>query len=84
MNTLEWFNQVAENEIKERRKTLPATERQRGYIEAMQEMSDYPFPPFTGSTSAEAMEYIRRHHRRAHENVRAYGWGDYLMDISED
>lgn len=47
----------------------PVSEAQLNYIREMQEMSEYPLPPFTGKTRGEASDYIDKWHRLAHERV---------------
>ena len=49
----------------------PMTERQKGYIEEMREMSEFPLPEFSGSTKGEAADYIDRYIKMAHES----SWG---------
>ena len=49
----------------------PATEKQLAYIREMQEFSEFPLPPFTGTTKGEAAKYIDEHIHTAHEST----WG---------
>ncbi len=43
------------------------TDKQRQYIEEMQEFSEYPLPIFNGTTMEEANEYIKKYSKLAHE-----------------
>lgn len=47
------------------------TDKQRKYIQEMQEFSSYPLPAFTGKTKKEAQEYINKWSKLAHEST----WG---------
>lgn len=58
----------------------PATEKQKAYIEEMQEFSDFPIPSFTGSTKGEASDYIERWSKTAHEAADFYGHADNYGD----
>ena len=51
------------------------TEKQRKYIQEMQEFSPYRLPRFEGHTKKEASEYIDKWHKLAHENMDAYYHG---------
>ena len=41
-------------------KNEPITEKQKRFIEQMNEFSPYPLPPFKGTTKGEAYVYINR------------------------
>lgn len=47
------------------------TDKQRQYIREMQEFSELPLPPFTGTTKGEASDYISKYSKQAHESM----WG---------
>ncbi len=47
----------------------PVSEAQLNYIREMQEMSEYPLPPFTGKTRGEASDYIDKWRRLAYERI---------------
>jgi len=47
------------------------TDKQRKYIQEMQEFSGYPLPRFDGTTREEASEYIDKWSKLAHEST----WG---------
>ena len=57
----------------------PATEKQKAYIAEMQEFSEYPLPLFAGKTKGEAMEYIAKYIKIAHERILEHheDWGGY-------
>ena len=44
----------------------PITEKQKQYIAEMQEFSEFPLPPFTGTTKGEASDYINKYIKQAH------------------
>lgn len=58
----------------------PITEKQRRYIEEMQEFSDFPIPKFIGTTKGEAHDYIERWSKRAHEAFDFDSHGDNYGD----
>lgn len=47
------------------------TEKQKNYIITMIEYSEYPLPPFEGTTKGEASDYIKKYSKMAHESL----WG---------
>jgi len=47
------------------------TEKQKNYIIAMIEHSEYPLPPFIGTTRGQASDYINEYSKIAHESL----WG---------
>ena len=47
----------------------PMTEKQKQYIQEMQEHSIYSIPYFEGATKEEATEYIRKYAHLTHENL---------------
>lgn len=61
-------------------KHQPATEKQLAYIAEMQEFSDFPLPPFTGTTKGEACLYIDKWSGTAHEAFDFDGHGDNYGD----
>ena len=56
-------------------KNLPITAKQKECIESMQEFSCYPLPEFTGETREEAVEYINKYGKLAHEDVNSPKFG---------
>lgn len=59
----------------------PITEKQAKLIEEMNDFSEFPLPPFTGTTKGEACDYISANLHKAYEhfdpNEDMYGdWGD--------
>lgn len=50
------------------------TEKQLQYIQELQEFSDYPLPPFTGTTKQEASDYIDEWTTLAHERTDKFGF----------
>lgn len=53
----------------------PLTEKQKKYIEDMQEFCAYPIPAFKGTTKGEAAEYIEKYSKLAHEDVNSPMYG---------
>ena len=51
------------------------TEKQKQFIEELQEFSDYPLPEFKGTTKGEASDYIEKWGKLAHENVNSPMFG---------
>ena len=56
-------------------KQEPITEKQKDYIQMMQEFSCYPLPRFTGTTKGEASDYIERYGELAHEDANSPTFG---------
>ena len=48
---------------------LKPTQKQLDYIEALQEFSKYPLPPFEGITRKEANDYIAKHNELTYKSL---------------
>ena len=46
----------------------PITDKQKKYIDEMQNYSPYPLPKFEGKTRGEAADYIDKYGKLAHES----------------
>ena len=55
--------------MRKRWEDYPVSDAQLEYIREMQEMSEYPLPPFAGKTRGEASDYIDKWHMLAHERI---------------
>ena len=53
----------------------PITEKQKKYIEDIQEFSGYTLLPFKGTTKGEAADYISEYSELAHEDVNSPMYG---------
>ena len=53
----------------------PITDKQKEYIEDMQDFSIYPLPAFKGQTRGEAADYIDKYRKLAHESAWAIEHG---------